>query len=143
MDKEPNQNQMTEKASLNSHVMQLATAAFLYMGAAKLPGTEKVEVNLPMAKLTIDTLDMLKTKSEGNRTDDETSLLDDVLYQLRLTYVKAESAKPAAEQAKPTEDKPKPAKPEAPPADKPAEPPTPPADKPAEEPKPPEHPKQK
>jgi len=97
---------MMDAVSLSSHVFQLATAALVYMGAAKLPGTEKIEVNLPLAKLTIDTLDMLKTKTEGNRTDDETSLFDDVLYQLRLSYVKAESASPSA--------------PETPPADKPA-----------------------
>ena len=93
----------SEQASLSSHIFQLATAAFLYLGVAKLPGTEKVEVNLPLAKLTIDTLDMLKTKTEGNRTQDETSLFEDVLYQLRLTYVKAESAKPTEEQPKPAE----------------------------------------
>jgi hypothetical protein len=81
-----------EAASFGAHVFQLATAALVYMGAARLPGTEKVEVNLPLAKLTIDTLDMLKVKTEGNRTADETSLLDDVLYQLRLSFVKAESA---------------------------------------------------
>ena len=97
---------MMDAVSLSSHVFQLATAALVYMGAAKLPGTEKVEVNLPLAKLTIDTLDMLKTKTEGNRTADETSLFDDVLYQLRLSYVKAESASPPAS--------------ETPPADKPA-----------------------
>jgi len=97
-------NQLPETASLSSHVFQLATAALVYMGAAKLPGTEKVEVNLPLAKLTIDTLDMLKAKTEGNRTADETSLLDDVLYQLRLSYVKAESAKPAEPATPPADD---------------------------------------
>jgi len=84
-----------EAASFSAHVFQLATASLVYMGQAKLPGADKIEVNLPLAKLTIDTLDMLKTKTEGNRTADETSLLDDVLYQLRLAYVKAESAPPA------------------------------------------------
>ena len=84
-------NQLPEMATFSSHIFQLATAAFVYMGEAKLPGAEKVEVNLPLAKLTIDTLNMLKTKTEGNRTSDETSLLDDVLYQLRLSYVKAET----------------------------------------------------
>jgi len=107
-----------EQATFSSHAMQLATAALVYMGAARLPGTEKVEVNLPLAKLTIDTLDMLRAKTEGNRTADETSLLGDILYQLRLSYVKAESAKPAD--------------PETPSADRPAAPTTPPADKPAE-----------
>ncbi len=106
MDEKLNPNQVLEQVSLSSHVFQLATAALVYMGAAKLPGTEKVEVNLPLAKVTIDTLDMLKVKTEGNRTADETSLFDDVLYQLRLSYVKAEST--------PTPP------PETPPADKPA-----------------------
>jgi copper chaperone CopZ len=94
-----------EQVSLSSHVFQLATAALVYMGAAKLPGNEKVEVNLPLAKLTIDTLDMLKAKTEGNRTADETSLFDDVLYQLRLSYVKAESGSPPASETPPP-DKP-------------------------------------
>jgi hypothetical protein len=131
MDENTTPNQEPETASLSAHVLQLATAAFLYMGAAKLPGTEKVEVNLPLAKMTIDTLDMLKSKTEGNRTEDETSLFDDFLYQLRLTYVKAESAKPAEGQSRSAEEPPKPAGPETPPADKPAEQP-----KPSEQPKP-------
>ncbi len=105
MDEHLDPNLLKERATFSSHVMQLATAAFLYMGAAKLPGTERVEVNLPMAKLTIDTLDMLKTKTEGNRTEDETALLDDVIYQLRLVYVKAESGSPPEPSTPPT-DKP-------------------------------------
>jgi len=98
-------NHEPEAASLSAHIFQLATASLVYMGAAKLPGADKVEVNLPLAKLTIDTLDMLKAKTEGNRTADETALLDDVLYQLRLAFVKAESA-PPAEPASPPADKP-------------------------------------
>jgi len=54
-----------EAASFSAHVFQLATASLVYMGQAKLPGADKIEVNLPLAKLTIDTLDMLKTKTEG------------------------------------------------------------------------------
>ena len=106
MDENKTPHQLPETVSLSSHVYQLATAALVYMGAAKLPGTEKVEVNMPLAKLTIDTLDMLKTKTEGNRTADETSLFDDVLYQLRLSYVKAESGSPP-EPATPPAEKPK------------------------------------
>ncbi|MCX6844112.1 MAG: DUF1844 domain-containing protein [candidate division WOR-3 bacterium] len=87
-------NHDPEATTFSAHIFQLATASLVYMGAAKLPGTDKVEVNLPLAKITIDTLDMLKTKTEGNRTADETALLDDVLYQLRLAFVKAESAPP-------------------------------------------------
>jgi hypothetical protein len=105
MDERPTPQPMIDTVSLSSHVFQLATAALVYMGAAKLPGDEKVEVNMPLAKLTIDTLDMLKTKTEGNRTADETSLFDDVLYQLRMSYVKAETGTPP-ESPPPPADKP-------------------------------------
>jgi hypothetical protein len=105
MDEKPTPQPMMDTVSLSSHVFQLATAALVYMGAAKLPGDEKVEVNMPLAKLTIDTLDMLKAKTEGNRTADETSLFDDVLYQLRLSYVKAETGTPP-ESPPPSTDKP-------------------------------------
>jgi hypothetical protein len=105
MDERPTPQPMMDTVSLSSHVFQLATAALVYMGAAKLPGDEKVEVNMPLAKLTIDTLDMLKTKTEGNRTADETSLFDDVLYQLRMSYVKAETGTPP-ESPPPPSDKP-------------------------------------
>ena len=96
-------NHEPEATTFSAHIFQLATASLVYMGAAKLPGAEKVEVNLPLAKITIDTLDMLKTKTEGNRTADETTLFDDVLCQLRMSYVKAESGKPSEEQPKPAE----------------------------------------
>ena len=58
MDENPTPNQMMDATTLSSHVFQLATAGLVYMGAAKLPGTEQVVVILPLAKLTIDTLDM-------------------------------------------------------------------------------------
>jgi hypothetical protein len=105
MTEDKNMNHDPEATTLSAHIFQLATASLVYMGAAKLPGTDKVEVNLPLAKITIDTLDMLKVKTEGNRTADESALLDDVLYQLRLAFVKAESA-PPAEPASPPTDKP-------------------------------------
>jgi hypothetical protein len=104
MTEDKEMNHEPEATSFSAHIFQLATASLVYMGAAKLPGTDKVEVNLPLAKLTIDTLDMLKAKTEGNRTPDETALLDDVLYQLRLAFVKAESAPPATPPDKPGPD---------------------------------------
>jgi hypothetical protein len=104
MTEDKDMNHEPEATSFSAHIFQLATASLVYMGAAKLPGADKIESNLPLAKLTIDTLDMLKAKTEGNRTADESALLDDVLYQLRLTFVKAESAPPATPPDKPAPD---------------------------------------
>ena len=106
MTEDRDKNHEPEATSFSAHIFQLATASLVYMGAARLPGTDKVEINLPLAKLTINTLDMLKAKTEGNRTADETSLFDDVLYQLRMSYVKAESGSPP-EPATPPAEQPK------------------------------------
>ena len=37
----------------------------------------------------IDILLLLRAKTEGNRTPEETQLLEDVLYDLQLRYVRA------------------------------------------------------
>ena len=42
---------------------------------------------LEAARQIISILEMLKDKTEGRRTDEETSLLDNLLFQLRLAYV--------------------------------------------------------
>ena len=46
------------------------------------------EKNLPAAKQTIDILDMLSEKTKGNLGADEQSLLQGVLYELKMRYVK-------------------------------------------------------
>ena len=83
-----------EAASFSSLVLSIAAAALTYMGHAVMPGADKTEINLPIAKQSIDTLEMLKARTEGNRTLEESKMIDELLYELRLAYVQAESAKP-------------------------------------------------
>jgi hypothetical protein len=70
-------------------VLSLATSAMVHMGLA--PETEggPLEKNLVLAHQTIETLAMLQTKTRGNLSEDETKLLQSVLYELRMGYVKA------------------------------------------------------
>lgn len=70
-------------------VLSLATSAMVHMGL--VPETEggPVEKNLALAHQSIDTLEMLQSKTRGNLSDDETKLLQSVLYELRMSYVKA------------------------------------------------------
>lgn len=86
--------QPPEAASFSSLVLSIAAAALTYMGHAVMPGTDKTEINLPIAKQSIDTIEMLKVRTEGNRTLEESKMIDELLYELRLAYVQAESAKP-------------------------------------------------
>jgi hypothetical protein len=64
----------------------VAQPVAIYLGDAKLPDGESAE-NLDMARLHIDLLEVLKNKTAGNLTAQEHTLLEDLLYQLRLRYV--------------------------------------------------------
>ena len=71
-------------------VLSLGHSAMMHLGLAPHPETgESVEKNLPLAQQTIDTLEMLQEKTRGNLDEKETHLLQSVLYELRMGYVKA------------------------------------------------------
>jgi hypothetical protein len=71
-----------------SFIFSLSTTAMYHFGDFPDPVTQKGQRNLPAAKQTIDILTILKTKTEGNLEADERQLLDKMLYELRMRYVK-------------------------------------------------------
>jgi hypothetical protein len=73
----------------STFVLSLASSALCHLGQLPHPDTEKPEINLALAKQTIDILGMLQGKTRGNLTRDEEKLLDNLLYDLRLKYVEA------------------------------------------------------
>lgn len=72
-------------------LISLGTSGFYHLGAS-LPSGEIGEINLPLARDSIDTLCMLRHKTEGNRTTSETQLLENLLYDLRLRFVEISRA---------------------------------------------------
>ena len=70
-------------------IFSLSTTALLQLGMAPHPETGKQEKDLPGAKQTIDILEILQQKTRGNLTPDEGQLLEECLYDLKMTYVKA------------------------------------------------------
>ena len=74
-------------------VLSLSTSAMYHLGAIPDPETQEPRIDLPLAKQTIDIIAMLKGKTEGNRSDEESRLLDGLLYDLRIRYVDAASRK--------------------------------------------------
>jgi hypothetical protein len=60
------------------------------MGLIPGPSGERIPVDLPNARRTIDLLEVLQQKTEGNLTSDEAQLLEDVLYELRMSFVEME-----------------------------------------------------
>lgn len=75
------------EVSLSTFVFSLSSSALVHLGEIPEPDTQRVQMDLPMAKQIIDTLGMLQEKTRGNLDADEDHLLKTVLYDLRLRYV--------------------------------------------------------
>lgn len=73
----------------SSLIISLSTSVYIHLGEIPEPTTNQKEINLPLAKQTIDIISILKEKTEGNRTQEEDKLLDEMLYNLRMSYVAA------------------------------------------------------
>jgi Domain of unknown function (DUF1844) len=71
-----------------SFVISLGTQAFMHLGDIPNPMTQQREKELPAAKQMIDLLGILQTKTQGNLTADEERLLQQLLLDLRLRYVR-------------------------------------------------------
>ena len=69
----------------------MAQPALIFLGEVAHPGSGKPEINLEQARVQIDMLDVLRIKCRGNLTSEEESLLDRVLYELRMRYVSRSS----------------------------------------------------
>lgn len=73
----------------STFILSLSTSALVHLGELPDPITNKKETNLQLAKQTISIIEMLKDKTKGNLTEEEESLIESVLYDVRLKYVKA------------------------------------------------------
>ena len=73
----------------STFVLSLSTSALVHLGELPDPITNAKEINLQLAKQTIGIIEMLKEKTKGNLTREEESLLDNVLYDVRVKFVKS------------------------------------------------------
>jgi hypothetical protein len=69
-------------------ILSLSTTAMYHFGDFPDPATGETRRNLSAAKQTIDILGMLRDKTEGNLKDEEKQLLEGLLFELRMRYVK-------------------------------------------------------
>jgi len=72
----------------STFVLSLATSAFHHLRLVPDPETGALpELNLPLARQTIDTLEMLQEKTRGNLDEEERKLLESLLYEVRMRFV--------------------------------------------------------
>ena len=67
-------------------VSVLAEPVAVYLGDVQLPDGKSAE-NLELARFHIDLLEVLKDKTAGTLTAQESSVLKELLYRLRMRYV--------------------------------------------------------
>ena len=68
-------------------IMSLSSSAYYHLGDMPDPATGKKELNLPAVQQTIDMLNMLKAKTKGNLKEDESKLIEQLIYELQVKYV--------------------------------------------------------
>ena len=72
--------------------IMFATSALVALGESPDPLTGRVQKDLAQASEAIDILVLLREKTEGNRTLEESDLLEQIIYDLQLRFVRATGA---------------------------------------------------
>ncbi len=76
------------KINFPTFIFSLNSSCLVQLGLLEDPASGVKTKNLALAKQTIDILGMLEEKTRGNLTKDEENMLKNILYDLRIIYVK-------------------------------------------------------
>ncbi len=82
------ENYQLPEMNFHNFILSLYTSVIFNLGELADPVSNKKEKDLKAAKQTIDILGMLKEKTEGNLGSSEKELLDGILSESRMRYVK-------------------------------------------------------
>lgn len=86
-----NTNTDMNKALFVNMVMMLTSSAMQQLGKLVDPETDKAEINLEGAQISIDMLSMLRDKTKGNLDDDENKMINDSIASLQMNYFQTAS----------------------------------------------------
>ena len=75
------------EVTFSTFILSLASSALVHLGEVPNPETGNTETNLPLAKHSIDVLEMLHMKTERCLDEQERKLLESILYELRMKFV--------------------------------------------------------
>lgn len=77
------------EVNFNTLIFSLSSSALLHLGEIADPHSGEKKKDLGLAKHTIDTIAMLKEKTEGNLDEEEAKFIESILTDLRWRYVNA------------------------------------------------------
>jgi len=75
--------------NFSSFLLSLSSSTLLHLGEIADPQSGEKKKDLVLAKQSIDIINLLKDKTKGNLTQEEEKLLEHLLYDLRMRFVKA------------------------------------------------------
>ena len=75
------------EVTFSTFVLSLASSALVHLGEVPNPETGSTSHNEDLARNAIDLLTMLDDKTRNGLTPDESKLMRDVLYELRMKFV--------------------------------------------------------
>lgn len=81
------QDHILPEVSFTTFILSLASSGLVQLGEVPDPATGQTQENLLVAKHTIDVLSMLRAKTKACLEEEESKLLDALLYELRMKYV--------------------------------------------------------
>lgn len=79
--------QVLPELDFSGFIISLGTSALINLGQMPDPDTQEMREDFTGARQTIDILALLSQKTQGNLTEEEASLLQKLLLDLRLIYV--------------------------------------------------------
>lgn len=75
------------EANFSTLVLSVASSAAMSLGLAPDPTSGKTAIDKKMAQFNIDLLEVLKAKSEKNRTAEEDKLINQLLADLKMKFI--------------------------------------------------------
>ena len=75
-------------SGLSGVFVMFAGWALIALGEAPDPATGERRLDLGQARDAIETLRLLREKTAGNRTEPESGLLEELLYDVQMRYVR-------------------------------------------------------
>ena len=81
------------KIDFSTFILSLTSSAFYHLGEMPDPKTGERKTDLNAVKQTIDIISMLQTKTEGNLSEEEKKLIEQLIYELQVKFLDAQNKK--------------------------------------------------
>mgnify|MGYP001170849424 CR=1 FL=1 len=78
--------ELESKVDFSGLILGFSSAALYYIGHSSIEGKKSGEINFPLALQNIEIVELLKEKTAGNLSQEESRLIEEVLGDLKQKY---------------------------------------------------------